>query len=178
MLCPSACLFWSRALHAYGHVDLAEPPGLFPDCAAPVQRGRMSQQQQNLGGGGPGQLSFPGRACTPSNVQQCQSSMRGAGGRPPSLGADSSLRASASPYPQVRLSLSAGVVPHPATWPFRKAVVLSKEGAQLLLRPLCFQFSLPLIFPRKAALVNSPRAAFWENQCLGLLDHSPNVPDY
>lgn len=63
VLCCSACPFWSRALHAYGHVDLAEPPGLFPDCAAPVQRGRMSQEQQNLGGGGPGQLSFPGRAC-------------------------------------------------------------------------------------------------------------------
>lgn len=36
-----------------------------------------------------------------------------------------------SPYPTVRQSLSARVVPHPATWPLRKAVVLSKEGAQL-----------------------------------------------
>ena len=60
----------------------------------------MSQQQQNLGGGGPGQLSFPGRACTPSNVQQCQSSMRGAGGRPPSLGADSSLEHLQAPTPK------------------------------------------------------------------------------
>lgn len=57
------------------------------------------------------------------------------------------------PHPTVRLSLSARVVPHPATWPLRKAVVLSKEGVQLILSLLCFQFSLPLIFPWKASLV-------------------------
>lgn len=177
VLCSSACPFWSRALHAYGHVDLAEPPGLFPDCAAPVQRGGMSQRQQNLGGGGPGQLSFPGGL---ADTQRAAVSEKYAWSRRSSacLGGWLQFRASASPYPQVRLSLSAGVVPHPATWPFRKAAVLSKEGAQLLLRPLCFQFSLPLIFPRKATLVNSFRAAFWENQCLSPLDQSPNVPDY
>lgn len=77
------------------------------------------------------------------------------------------FRASAGPCPPVRLPLSAGVVPHPATWPFRKAVVLSKEGAQLLLRPLCFQFSLlPISFPWKAALVECLRVASGEKHCL------------
>lgn len=80
-----------------------------------------------------------------------------------------SLERSAGPCPSnyltVRRSLSAGVVPHPATWPLRKAVVLSKEGAQLFETSFFFQFSLPLIFPWKAGLVKCLRAAFWENHC-------------
>lgn len=85
------------------------------------------------------------------------------------------------PLPQPlphRQSLPALVLSHPATWPLRKAVVLSKEGAQLSLRPLCFQFCLPLIFPWKAGLVKCMRAAFWENHCSfkSPLDHSLNWP--
>lgn len=91
-----------------------------------------------------------------------------------------SARPCPSPYLTGRQSLSARVVPHPATWPLRKAVVLSKEGAQLSWRRLCFQFSVPLIFPGKAGLVKCLKAAFWENACSlkSLLDHSPNSPGY
>lgn len=53
-------------------------------------------------------------------------------------------------------------------------MVLSKEGAQLSWRRLCFQFSVPLIFPGKAGLVKCLEAAFWENACSlkSLLDHT------
>ena len=123
------------------------------------------------GSGGPRPLSFRGTACRLSAASEKYGCGSGSSACLWGEGVgELQFKASAGPYPRVRLPLSAGVVPHPATWPFRKAVVLSKEGAQLLLRPLCFQFSLPLIFfPWKAALVKCLRATFWENHCLRVL---------
>ena len=143
----------------------------------------MSQRQQTLGGGGPGQLSFPGRACRHSECSSVrevcmeQEVVRLPWGGGDGWG-DSSLEHLQAPTPKSDCLCQPGsshILPPGLSG---KPVVLSKEGAQLLLRPLCFQFSLPLIFPRKATLVNSLRAAFWENRFLSLLDHSPNVPDY
>lgn len=54
---------------------------------------------------------------------------------------------------------TAWVVSHPATWLLRKAVVLSKEGAQLFRSWLCLEFPL-LSLPWKAGLLRCHRAAF------------------
>lgn len=182
MLCSSACPFWSRALHAYGHVDLAEAPGLFPDCSTGPE-GWDVAAAANPRGRGTRSALLSREGLQTLRVQQCQRSMHGAGGRPPALGGgdgwgDSSLEHLQAPTPKSDCLCQPGsshILPPGLSG---KPVVLSKEGAQLLLRPLCFQFSLPLIFPRKATLVNSLRAAFWENRFLSLLDHSPSVPDY
>lgn len=146
MLCYFGCPFWNSALHAHSHVDLAEALWFLPRLCRTSPTGMSVAGAAKVGGRGgsavskrpQGSFHILRALCREWVKAQCPSFPVATvyekyACRSVSLACllrvhfKSDVQVSApSASPHSDNLCQSGVVPHPATWPLRKAVVLRK----------------------------------------------------